>query len=177
MSLLSTFIPYEYVIVPLLGVFIGTTKFACFPLLQYSMFYLFGIYFCKNGLKMNKSILMISCLLTGISLIFIVVNHRLPNRFPPELFWITLPCAPLAVYWVVLERIKKADIVSKLQRQIGMYGSNMLDYLVLSNLLIFMSRYCFGQNLGFSQSLVMIAAIYVCCIAYTHIKLKIWPNQ
>ena len=177
MSLVSTFMPYKFVIIPLFGVLVGTTKFACFPLLQYSMFYLFGIYFIKSGMKLSRGILILSVFFTGASLIFMYVAHRIPNRFPPECFWITLPCAPLVAYWLVLGKIKKIGVVSKVQRQIGFYGSNMLDYLVLSNVLIFLTHHCFGQTFRFLQCVFMIVAIYLCCIVYTHIKLYLWHNQ
>ena len=169
--------PYKYVVIPLFGVLIGTTKFLCFPLLQYSMFYLFGIYFTKQGMKTSRWMFFMCLLLTGMAVAYILVSHKIPTRFPPSLFWIILPCTPLALYWVCLSRIKNLKIISRLKKIIGIYGNNMLDYLVLSNVLIFFFRYVLGQSTELSYSLMIIIIILLCCIAYTHIKFKLWHNQ
>ena len=175
LSLFSTFLPYKYVKIPLLGVLVGSTKFACFPLLQYSMFFLFGIFFCKQGMKMTNKILLISFMLTGTSFAYIIFHHSIPNRFPPTCFWILLPCASLAVYWKFLSIVKNLSFFNRHKKQIGIYGSNMLDYLVLSNVLIFLARFIYGHNLNVSLCLMMIVFILVSCICYTYIKL--WHNQ
>ncbi len=173
LSLISTWIPYKFVVIPLLGVLIGTKKFACFPLLQYSMFYFSGIYIAKRGMKISRKMLYVSFLLTGMAIAYTLVRHKLPNRFPPSFFWIILPCTPLALYWVCLDKIKELKIISKYKRLIGIYGNNMLDYLVLSNVLIFLTQYLLGKSLDSVGCIMMIIAILLCCIAYTHIKLKI----
>lgn len=177
LTLISTLIPYRYVVIPLLGVLVGTTKFACFPLLQYSIFYLSGIYIAKRGMRVSRMMLYISFLLTGIAVACTLVIHKIPNRFPPSFFWIILPSAPLAIYWVCLGKIKDLKIISKYKNQIGIYGNNMLDYLVLSNVLIFLAQYLLGKCLDSVQCIMMIIAILLCCVAYTHVKLKIWHNQ
>lgn len=177
LTLISTWIPYEYVVIPLLGVLVGTTKFACFPLLQYSIFYLSGIYIAKRGMRISRRMLYVSFLLTGLAIAYTLVSHKIPNRFPPSFFWIILPCAPLALYWVYLGKIKNLKIISQYKNQIGIYGNNMLDYLVLSNVLIFLAQYLLGKSLDSVQCIMMIIAILLCCIAYTYIKLKIWLNQ
>lgn len=171
-SLFSTFLPYKYVVIPLLGVLIGSTKFACFPLLQYSMFFLFGIYFAKNGFKLHRNVFIGSILLTGLSLIYILVSHKMPNRFPPECLWIILPCAPITVYWLMLSKVKHVRFVEKYQMKIEIFGACMLDYLVLSNVLIFLAQNYFGRNFGFFQCLAMIVAIMICCCCYTCLKTK-----
>ena len=161
LSLFSTFLPYKYVKIPLLGVLVGSTKFACFPLLQYSMFFLFGIFFCKQGMKMTNKILLLSFMLTGTSFAYIIFHHSIPNRFPPTCFWILLPCASLAVYWKFLSIVKNLSFFNRHKKQIGIYGSNMLDYLVLSNVLIFLARFIYGHNLNVSLCLMMIVFILV----------------
>lgn len=171
-ALCSTLIPYSYVIIPLIGVFIGTTKFACFPLLQYSPFFLFGIYFSKKGMNLSPMSILIAFFITAISIIFIMINHSLPQRFPPECLWIILPCAPLACYWWILSKIKEMSFVNRFKIQICLYGSNMLEYLVISNVLIFLLRYCFGQSFNFYQCIITMVFIFACCDAYTRIKLK-----
>lgn len=49
-TLMLTFIPYRFINNVKLGLIIGSDKFVCFPVIQYSGYYILGMYFQKNQL-------------------------------------------------------------------------------------------------------------------------------
>lgn len=103
--LLGSFIPYDYIRIPLLGVFIGTTKFACFPILQYSMFFLIGSWLSRNRMKISKREVIVSLIMTGVGSIYTLLTHKLGTRFPPSVFWLSLAWLPICIYCLICNKI------------------------------------------------------------------------
>ncbi len=132
--LLTTLTPYEKVTLTQLGLFIGTTKFASFPVLQYLPLYLLGIYFKRYEIGINKFVLIGAGLLSGVGLVQMGLNGwQLPGRFPPTVFWIILPSFALAIYYVLGYALQKMTI----NRYLLVLGQNTMVYLLLSNIIIF----------------------------------------
>lgn len=136
----STYIPYSLVKSNFLGLFIGTTNFSVFPVLQYLPFYLIGIYFCNKKVEFNIIIFIISLLLTAITFIITInKNWVLPERFPPELIWIILPSFPIYLNYLlsrlIIDKLKLTkNIISS---ELLNIGKNTLFFLIVSNILIF----------------------------------------
>ncbi|MFU0799038.1 MAG: hypothetical protein ACFWUE_00010 [Xylanivirga thermophila] len=134
--LLMCFIPYERVNIAQIGLLIGTTKFAAFPIVQYMPFYIIGMYFAKNSIEINRKILILSAGLTACTVIHSIINKSIPERFPPSLLWIIAPCFILYLYYILSKYMVKYDKL-KVVTLIGEIGENSLFFLLLSNIFIF----------------------------------------
>ncbi len=133
--LLTTFIPYDTIDSTQLGLVLGTTKYAAFPVLQYMPFYLIGVYFKRYEIAYDKPILIGSLVLSLLSLIYIGIRGwQLPNRFPPSIFWIILPCGALYLYYLLSRLLLRTNRIKSI---LVLIGQNSMSYLLLSNILIF----------------------------------------
>lgn len=140
-SILSTFIPYQLVKFNQLGLFIGNNKFSCFPLLQYSSYFLIGAYFSRYKLKYNFKVLFGSLTFLILFILYVLVCKKLPNRFPPEALWILGGSFFIYMYYLISSflsiRIKNNSIY--------FLGENSLDFLILSNIFLFLVYYFYGN--------------------------------
>jgi hypothetical protein len=133
--LLTTFMPYGAIGSTRLGLIFGSTKFAAFPVLQYMPFYLIGVYFKRYEIGFDKFMLIGSLILSTISIIYMGLNGwRLPNRFPPSIFWIILPCIALYLYYLLSALLSKTNYARLI---LATMGQNSMNYLLLSNIFIF----------------------------------------
>lgn len=130
-ALLATFLPYDRVTVPQLGLLVGTTRFASFPIVQYLPFFLAGMVVERSGRRFDARVLAMVLVATVGVAIWMVVTGGLPGRFPPTLAWILLPMAPL--YAVLLVCRAAAPWLGAL----ATIGARSLVYLLVSNVVIF----------------------------------------
>ena len=131
-SLLLTLIDYSYVSIPLLGVFIGSSKYFCFPIIQYFSYYIIGIYLAKNKIVFNKYILGVSLFGFLLLLVYCFGRGQYPNRFPPSLFFIVGGYLFIYLYYIICKKIRisnKCFLIS--------IGRNSLIYLIVSNIIQF----------------------------------------
>ncbi len=140
--LLTTYIPYQWININQIGLLIGTNKFYCFPVIQYSPFYLVGIYFARHKIKYSKITLILSSVFTLSFILYLIYHHKLPNRFPPSLFWIIGSCFFLYIYFIasnlLSSKLKKIEFLEK-------PGRNVLFYLLSSNIFIFAIHNIYGK--------------------------------
>src|SRR5690606_9969435 len=131
----TTWIDYEQITIPQLGLLMGTTSFPTFPVLQYLPYYMIGMYFANH--KVNFQWKYLACSLVGTFLfIFYLVTHafHLPERFPPSIYWIVGPTFILYLYYLLS---KLLDYYSRGLGFLRIMGENVLIYLLLSNIIIF----------------------------------------
>ncbi len=102
-----TFFPYKYILINEFGLIIGSNKFPCFPIIQYSCLFFIGFYFSKNNIKYNNIVFVISCITLIIFLINITLNHGIPTRFPPTIYWIIGSWFPLYVYYLISIKLNR----------------------------------------------------------------------
>ena len=155
--LFTTFISYERITINQIGLLIGTNKFACFPVIQYSPLYLIGIYFARHQIKFNRMALLISSAFTLSFISYLLYTHKLPNRFPPSLFWIVGSALFLYIYFLgsnlLAAKLKKIELLDKL-------GKNVLFYLLVSNIFIFAIHSIYGNmSWGIIKIFLLTAAI------------------
>jgi hypothetical protein len=132
--LTTTFFPYERVEVTQLGLLVGSTRFASFPVLQYLPFFLVGMYVHRYDVRFDGRLLLGAWALTSASVVHGVATEALPGRFPPTLGWVLLPMGFLtALLWVARSLPPRALPV----RWLGAVGAHVLTYLLVSNLVIF----------------------------------------
>lgn len=146
-SLLSTFIPYKFIKLNQIGLIIGDTKFACFPILQYLSYYILGMYFQENKIKFNLKYFIISTISSFMFISYAVLYKKLPSRFPPSILWILGAAMFLYIYYIF-----SIYIVSKIKVHTKIYfiGENTLSFLLISNLILFMLKYLNpDKKLGF----------------------------
>lgn len=172
LPLLMTFIPYHWVFIPQIGIFIGTTKFACFPILQYLPFFLVGMYCQSRNCFYDKKLWTLAILATMAVCVYFLKNHYIPNRFPPSLGWILWPSAFTLTYYMISEKMSKIRMHHTIKSAIQIYGSYTLDYLLISNVVIFAIRHFCGKTLSGYLSLAVIVALFALCYLYGFCKLK-----
>ncbi len=131
----ATCLPYKNITITQLGLMIGTTRFASFPVLQYMPFFFLGMSVKRYSIRQNMKVGFKALCLSGIGLLWIFLHDmQLPDRFPPSLFWIVLPAIALYAYYLISAWIESQRIPSK---YLVILGRNSMVYLLLSNILIF----------------------------------------
>lgn len=140
--LLPFVIPYEKIPIQL-GIFIGSSQYFSFPLLQYFPFFLFGASICKHKISFNIPVF-ISCLsLSIIALIYFIqvygftfFLHISSLRFPPSFFWLIFPSLYVYVLYLLAKKISRFNLGVFIKRM----GANTLTYLLFSNIILFMLK-------------------------------------
>lgn len=139
----GAFIPYDQIHSTHLGLFIGTTSFYAFPVLQYFPFFLTGLYVGRYGMKCKALWLGGSGLLTVAGITYFIIYGE-PVRFPPSLWWLILPCLEIVLLdWgaETLQLLGKQHFKTvHLLAPIESMGRNSLYYLLASNLILFSVR-------------------------------------
>jgi surface polysaccharide O-acyltransferase-like enzyme len=136
--LTTTFLPYERVEVTQLGLLVGSTRFASFPVLQYLPFFLIGMYVHRYDVRSDRRLFLGAWVLTTASIVHAVaIDAALPGRFPPTLGWILLPSGFLVALLAFARSLPpRAPVV----RWLAGVGARVLTYLLVSNLVIFAVR-------------------------------------
>lgn len=172
----STLLPYYLVAVPVIGVFIGTTKFSCFPILQYLSFFFIGLYCQKNNAFFNRKLWMFAFITTTAVTTMVLISHKIPDRFPPSPMWIIWAPFFTMCYYLLSRYLGRFMSNKKIKLLADVYGAYTLDYLVISNILIFTIRHFIGKTLTSLESFLYSAAILIVCFIYGYIKLGIRRN-
>lgn len=173
LSFIFTFFDYSNIKIPLLGVFIGTTAFACFPIIQYSSYFLAGEYLAKKDKVLDKLILGITLLGFTIFIGSIYIFKQLPERFPPSIFWIIGGYLFVYTYFILSKYLASCLKETNLILSIG---ANSLIYLVGSNLVIFTCYNILSKlDITFTGTyqLLLILIIFLLCLTCSYLYLNI----
>lgn len=163
-SILSTvFIPYQLIHNNQAGLLIGGRNFIGFPVLQYLCYFLAGIMFAKNNLKVGPKMLLLSLLISLPFFLSILVNHHLPTRFPPGILWVTGPAFLLCVYYAF--SLKSESWFGRANRILPI-GHQTLLYLILSNIFIFALAAKFRDNLLTNAGTVCLGYVLIMASIY-----------
>lgn len=165
--LLCTNIPYHLVNENQVGLLIGTTKFPCFPVVQYSIFYFLGMYFQKNKIDFKFKHLILSVFASSILVLYCLKFNQLPSRFPPSLPWILGPMLYLNIYYSTSKLIVKRY---EIYNWINFIGENTLFFLLSSNIIIFIVKF-FVQDVKFTLISCIIFSILITISAYIALNL------
>lgn len=166
-SLVSTFIPYEYISINQLGLIVGSSKFACFPILQYSSYYILGMYFQKNCIKFDKKHLIISMIGTSLFIGYTLINKEFPLRFPPSIFWVLGGLGILYIYYIFSEFI--SNKINK-NNKIYFIGENTLYFLLISNIFLFILEGYFNLKIDFAYNVLFAILIILLCYIIIYLK-------
>lgn len=144
LSLLATLYPYEYTTGSILGSVIGTTKYCCFPVIQYSSYFLLGIWFAKEKITFSKRVLIGSLCGTTVFLGYYFRHDALPNRFPPTMAWIMGAAVFIYCYFLLFNNIYQFGMRIK---WLEYFGKNTLTVLVVGNVMIFLLRFISKEDI------------------------------
>jgi hypothetical protein len=158
--LLTTFFPYQIIRMPQLGLLVGTTQDVSltFPVLQYFIFFLLGLYFGRNTLLDIPLVVKIMGLVGIAAFCVLVLKMQAPERFPPSLGWILGGLAFVMIEYVVARFLDKWALV---RRWLVPIGENTLIYLVISNMMLFGIRRIVLSQVNFVVSLLCTAFVVV----------------
>jgi hypothetical protein len=129
---LTPLFPYGLISSTHLGLLLGTHEFTAFPVLQYSVFFLLGMYFASNDHSRERWFYL--AMLGFIALTLYSVTLGTPIRFPPSPIWILGSFAFAYTFLVIAIRLDGMDVNLK---WIEFYGRHVLVILILSNLFVF----------------------------------------
>lgn len=134
-------IPYDKIQNSWLALFVGSTHYTTFPVLQYGVFFAAGVWFSRAKISWNKET-MLGALLLGIPfVVHYMKNDWLPGRFPPSELFILGGILGVYLYRMLSIGLKvlaeKCAPVDHLIAAIENVGMNSMFYLLLSNVLIF----------------------------------------
>ncbi|MBO0931448.1 acyltransferase family protein [Fibrella aquatilis] len=130
----SLVIPADFSPSPWLALLIGSREVTAFPVVQYLVFFVAGMYFARFGTRWDSRVALVSALGSGAFVGYYALHHEFPSRFPPSIFWLCGSWGFLyAVYLLVGHWIRRGWQSSALQ----LMARNTLVFLVLSNPLLF----------------------------------------
>ena len=133
------FLPYERITNSWLALLVGSRHFVTFPVLQYSIFFAAGVWFCKNKIRWKWQLLVL-CICLGIPCFYSYAQTGyLPERFPVSVWYLFGGCLFAYLYYVLacfLEKVR-GRIGKKVIGCFERIGAQSLFYLLFSNLMIF----------------------------------------
>lgn len=141
--LVSSFVPFyrfypvvqlqgkEIVFDAIIGLFFGSPK-AYFPIVQYSFFFFMGILFSERQIVFDSKVLLACIAGTAACFIYWWTSGQLPSRFPPNFLWITGSWLFIYLYYLASKKLRWLQNLATVT-----IGENTLNYLVLSNILLF----------------------------------------
>ncbi len=136
-SVAMTFFPYHLVTHPLPASIVGCENLCTFPLAQYGIYFLMGLYFCRKNIVFHKWICPLALLCTACYLAYHLVLWKGPILFPATFDRVLGTTGIVYVYYLVS------------QKNLGKYGDTMLTFigkhtlviLVVHNALLFVSNF------------------------------------
>ncbi len=135
LSLIATvLIPYELYIDNPLGLLVGSRNYAAFPLVQYSIFFVAGVYFARFNIVWKWPVAVLAAAGTLFFVGLYAYTGHLPIRFPPSIAWICGSWGILYGLYLLLNWLTDRGFSSPL---LLMMGSNTLLFLLLSNMILF----------------------------------------
>jgi hypothetical protein len=150
--------------IPAMATLVGTNQFASFPLLPYAGWFFAGIALGRQGGEVRLWHLGVGSVMTLGYFVYLVLMGKGPERFPPSVLWVAGPALFLLVYLAAAK-----SVISRLSLPVWalLPGQHVLSMLLLSNLLIFLIRFLFGQPvtsvwswLGATTLLVLLPCLF-----------------
>lgn len=176
-SLAFTLLPYCNINLPWIDLIINTeTK--CYPLLPYMSFFFGGIYVAKYKPKFNTKIFLVMFLYSIAY--FSLINHNyllLASRYPASITFILGGYLFIYLYYYITKFICIKVEKNTLLDSISSIGEDTLSFLVISNLLIFITQYIIIEKsikINILQTFIVYFIILLICCLYAKSKKKIY---
>lgn len=140
-SLALTFLPYDRIHHPWAALFIGSTDYTTFPVLQYLFYFAAGVYLCRRKGGKGWIPAAVAVLLSLPEVWCYGTTGYLSMRFPPDWRYVFGASAVVYFYYLISRRLcaeqKSVRAVAALRNVLSQLGKNAVFYLLFSNLLIF----------------------------------------
>lgn len=118
-SFLLTWFPYEMVESALAVSIVGASEHSCFPIAQYSSYFIIGMLLAKKKIIWNKWLFAGSISATGMFLWQALFADIFPKRFPPSILWIIGGYFVIYVYFLLFNWIAKRNLRLRFTRIFG----------------------------------------------------------
>lgn len=176
LSLLSCNLQFDTHFLPVLGVFFGGNAFFCFPIISYFSYFVVGAYLSKKKTSLNRIVLVFAAVGSMMLLAYIWRTGGMPTRFPPSALWVMGGYLFVYAYWLMCRNVKRWKLI----KMIEAVGSKSLQYLVVSNVVIFSVFQVCSQAGGFDVSgamtLVFWLAVFAVCIVCSFAFVRSWER-
>lgn len=136
-----TFFPARTSLDPLIGLFIGSSDYSYYPVIQYFPLFLLGVFAARTEIVPQVKLFLVGSagtiaflVLDSIDIIKIIIN-----RFPPSLLWILGSICAVVAYYGIAHFIALSSH-TWLAKYLNAVGSNVLLYLLASNLVLFVLK-------------------------------------
>jgi len=116
----------------IVGLIIGDKNGPSFPMFQYLVYFVIGIYFAKKRPKFKLLHLSVAALSSMVFVVYLI-HGKHPSRFPPSAPWILGATLFLYGYYLFSLAIAQKKYIGWLSD----IGKNSLYYLLISNIFIF----------------------------------------
>jgi hypothetical protein len=144
---------------PLISVFIGSKQFHVFPIMQYLPLFLLGVFTARNTQFFQMRSSLFFSIIGAITLLISALIKAPITRFPPSVIWILI-----SIGLVFLYRGLAMFVSEKFPNTIKHYqitlGQNVLFYLLISNLMIFIGN-LYKPKLGLGPLQTVIVYILI----------------
>ncbi|TWP29028.1 hypothetical protein ETU08_04665 [Apibacter muscae] len=164
---LSYIIPYDK-IGARLGLYLGSTKYALFPILLYFPYFLLGVYFSKSKrIKQNVFVIIFLMFGTASYIVYFYKKGVPPTRFPPRFEWLVGAMFFVYMYYVISICLDKWIVknnnynMKNLSNFAILLGQNTLFYLILSNIFLFAYDSIFEKQNIFNTIIIYLIVIFV----------------
>jgi hypothetical protein len=151
--LLSSIIDFPVMNVPQFGLLIGDGG-NLFPIIPYLPLFLMGAFFSYKKIEFSRIYLIISIISIAQFILFLKLTGKIPSRFPPSASWIIASFGSVYIYYLLSIYLDKNRLISNI---LGKIGSNVLYWLLLSNVIIFVFSLMIPRG---SLSITDIAILY-----------------
>lgn len=151
-SFLGCYLPYGKVTNSWLALFIGSESYTTFPVLQYGVYFVAGVWAAKRKKWPDWKLLIGAMVLSAPCIWYYWKFKELPGRFPPSALFIGGGAIGVGLYHVLagaLGKIRTLAVIGKPVEALSFIGRNSLYYLLMSNLLIFAvagSKFSYRDN-------------------------------
>jgi hypothetical protein len=159
LGLASTLLVVDWPL-PVLATVVGTTRFPSFPLLAYLPWFFLGIWYGSHPLRWWHSALAAAA--TAGFYYLTATRGGFPERFPPTALWVAGSALFLLLYLAVSRLVAK---YVKIPSVLLLPGRHVLSFLVLSNLIIFATRYFEGRPVRGTLMAALVAVAIVAAIS------------
>jgi hypothetical protein len=159
---------------PLTATLIGTTEFACFPLVPYLPWFLLGIAIGRAHGRAAIWHWLCALVASGWLAWSLWQTGELPERFPPTVLWITGSALPLLIYFSVA-RFVAARVT--LPGWLTLPGRHVLSYLLVSNLVLFLLRNQMGRPVFNVWMWLSLTTAIVVAIGAAWLIWELWRNR
>jgi hypothetical protein len=144
-----------------IGLLLGSSHSSYFPILQYLIFFILGIWFKKSDVNFSWPMLGASILGLFLLAAYRTIFHEMPPRFPPSPIWIVGSFFFIYAYFMVSKGIKS----SWLSGYLNQIGENTIVYLVLSNIFLFAlsttGKYSTAAACGYALAIILTTGFLV----------------